>query len=72
MTVTVYTKDNCPQCRATTQYMDKVGVSYETKDATEHIDYIHSLGFSSAPVVETEKFPAWSGFKPDNINALVA
>jgi glutaredoxin-like protein NrdH len=58
----------------TKRYMDKNGVSYDTVDITqdpEALEMILGMGFSSAPVVISEK-GSWAGFQPDKINLLVA
>jgi glutaredoxin-like protein NrdH len=54
--------------------MDKNGISYTTVDITqdpEALDMILGMGFSSAPVVISEK-GNWAGFQPDKINLLAA
>lgn len=71
---TVYTKKNCVQCDMTKRYMDKNGISYTTVDITqdpEALDMILGMGFSSAPVVISDK-GNWAGFQPDKINLLAA
>lgn len=71
---TVYTKPSCVQCDMTKRYMDKNGIAYNTVDITqdpEALDMILGMGFSSAPVVISEK-GSWAGFQPDRINSLLA
>jgi glutaredoxin-like protein NrdH len=73
MTV-VYTKNNCVQCDMTKRYMDKNGIKYDTIDITENpeaLEMILGLGFSSAPVVISDK-GSWAGFQPDKLNLLAA
>lgn len=70
----VYTKPSCVQCDMTKRYMDKNGISYDTVDITqdsEALEMILSMGFSSAPVVISDK-GSWAGFQPDKINLLAA
>jgi len=70
----VYTKNNCVQCDMTKRYMDKNGIEYDTVDITENpeaLEMILGLGFSSAPVVISDK-GSWAGFQPDKINLLAA
>jgi len=72
--VTVYVKPACVQCDATKRYMDRRGISYTVVDITEDsdaLDMILGMGFSSAPVVLSEK-GNWAGFQPDKINLLGA
>lgn len=71
--VTVYTKQNCPQCIMTKQYMDTLGIEYEIIDATDNEEareYVKSLGFQTLPVVVAESGEAWFGFRPENIDLL--
>ena len=72
--VTVYVKPACVQCDATKRYMDRRGISYTVVDITEDsdaLDMILGMGFSSAPVVLSEK-GNWAGFQTDKINLLGA
>ncbi|HUO36457.1 MAG TPA: redoxin NrdH [Mycobacterium sp.] len=72
MTVTVYTKPACVQCKATYKALDKQGISYEVVDITEEPgarDYVMALGYLQAPVVVAGG-DHWSGFRPDRIQAL--
>ena len=71
---TVYTKPSCVQCDMTKRYMDKNGIDYDTVDITQDskaLDMILEMGFSSAPVVISDK-GSWAGFQPDKINLLIA
>jgi glutaredoxin-like protein NrdH len=71
---TVYTKPACVQCDMTKRYMDKNGIEYNTIDITkdpEALDMILGMGFSSAPVVISEK-GSWAGFQPEKIDLLAA
>lgn len=71
---TIYTKPACVQCDMTKRYMDKNGIAYTTVDITQDpdaLDMILGMGFSSAPVVISEK-GSWAGFQPDRINSLLA
>lgn len=75
MTVTVYTKPNCVQCKATYRALDNQGVEYSKVDVSEDGDAlvtIKNLGYLQVPVVLTEAGDHWSGFRPDKINALAA
>lgn len=74
MTVTVYTKPACMQCKATYRALDKEGVEYVVIDITEDDearDYVMALGHLQAPIVVAGD-DHWSGFRPDRIRALVA
>lgn len=74
MSVTVYSKPNCPQCELTKRDMDILGIDYQTIDITQHQDQLERLagmGYRSAPVVETEH-AIWSGYDQDKIKSLVS
>jgi glutaredoxin-like protein NrdH len=73
MTVTVYTKPNCVQCDATKRTLDKLGIEYNTIDATTDdavYDMLVEKGFRAMPVVNAGD-EWWSGFNPGKINELV-
>ena len=56
--ITVFSKPACQACKATKKQLDKVGVDYTTIDITEDpeaYEYVQSLGYKSAPVVEAYK-----------------
>lgn len=71
--VKVYSLPNCIQCDRTKKILSGAGVSYEeikideNESAREHVK---SLGYVSAPVVETES-DSWAGFRPDKIKKLI-
>ena len=71
--VIVYTTIDCPQCMMTKQYMDTLGIQYETIDVTDNDEaraYVKQLGFQSLPVVVAESGEAWFCFRPENIELL--
>jgi glutaredoxin-like protein NrdH len=73
MNVIVYTKPNCVQCDATKRTLDKIGVAYDTIDATTDeavYDMLIEKGFRAMPVVNAGD-DWWSGFNPEKINGLV-
>ena len=73
--VTIYSKDNCVQCRATMRYLDKNGVSYDVKSADEHARMLHNKGFTQAPVVvvygDGGSTISWSGYNVGRLQNLV-
>ena len=74
MTITVYTKPACVQCDATKRALDKIGLEYNTVDATTDeavYDMLVEKGFKAMPVVNAGD-DWWSGFNPEKINGLVA
>ncbi|AJK69648.1 glutaredoxin-like protein NrdH [Corynebacterium marinum] len=74
MSITLYTKPACVQCKATQKALDRAGLNYETVDISlddEARDYVLALGYLQAPVVEANG-EHWSGFRPERINGLAA
>ncbi|MGV0656757.1 glutaredoxin family protein [Mycolicibacterium thermoresistibile] len=72
MTITVYTKPQCPQCEQTKKWLDGKGIPYETRDVTldqEAREYVLGLGYLGAPVVVADG-EHWSGFRLDRLKAL--
>ncbi|MDR1861774.1 MAG: NrdH-redoxin [Candidatus Ancillula sp.] len=76
MTVTVYTMQNCIQCRNTQIVLDKNGVEYSTIDIRKDpraLEVLDKYNFQSAPVVivdENGETDAWCGFRTDKLNEL--
>ena len=74
MSITLYTKPACVQCKATQKALERAGLNYETVDISlddEARDYVLALGYLQAPVVEANG-EHWSGFRPERINGLAA
>lgn len=74
MSITVYSKPNCPQCDLTKRDMDILGIEYEIIDISlqqDQLERLAGLGFRSAPVVETDR-DVWSGYQQDKIKELVS
>ncbi|MBU5379673.1 MAG: redoxin NrdH [Pantoea sp.] len=72
MRIIIYTKDNCVQCNATKQAMDRHGIAYQliNLDAQpEAADSLKALGYRQVPVVMADN-DHWSGFRPDKIAGL--
>ncbi|TVV62615.1 glutaredoxin-like protein NrdH, partial [Streptococcus pneumoniae] len=54
--VTVYSKNNCVQCKMTKRFLDSNNVSYREinlDEQPEYVDQVNELGFSAAPVIQT-------------------
>ena len=72
MSITVYSKPACMQCKATEKALTKAGLEFTTVDISmddEARDYVMALGYLQAPVVVAGD-THWSGFRPDHIKAL--
>lgn len=73
MSITVYTKPACVQCKATYMALEKEGLEYTVIDVTEDDDareYVMALGYLQMPVVVVGD-EHWSGFRRDRIKSLV-
>lgn len=74
MKVTVYSKPNCQQCRATERWLQAKNVEYEYIDVTKDemgMAAAEATGIRSAPIVVAEGHEPWGGFMPDRLMALI-
>lgn len=74
MSITLYSKNACPQCDATKRVFDKKGLEYTVvrlEDSPEAVEMFKSKGFLAAPVVLAGDHE-WSGFRPDKISEVAA
>lgn len=73
MIVEVYTKEACPQCRATLRRFERLGTPVVELDAMAHREFLAGLGIRTAPGVvcrdKGEPVAWWGGFVPDNVDA---
>ena len=70
MKITVWELPNCVQCNQTKREFDKRGIVYTTRKLTpKAVDRFLALGFTSAPIVETDA-KRWAGFRLDKIKSL--
>lgn len=78
MKVTVYSMENCVQCKQTYMFLDKFNVEYNTVDINKDPnakDIIAKHDFQSAPVVVVDNdgsTDAWCGFRIDKIKELAS
>lgn len=75
MSVTVWSKPACVQCKAVYRAFDKAGVAYEVKNLPDFPDQLEAFkaqGHMGAPVVEAVGHDAFAGFVPDAVAAIVA
>ncbi|HEQ0920199.1 TPA: glutaredoxin-like protein NrdH [Streptococcus pyogenes] len=71
--ITVYSKNNCMQCKMTKKFLEQHGANFQEINIDEHpekVDYVKSLGFTSAPVIEADKL-VFSGFQPAKLKELI-
>lgn len=74
MEITVYTKNQCPQCEATKKFLDEHHITFKEINLNEHPEEVDTLiaeGFQQAPVVKTDDGRAFSGYQPDQLNKLL-
>ena len=73
--VTVYSKDNCMQCKFTKQWLEDEGLTYTEVRADldeEALAYVKDeLGFNSLPVIVIEGEVPFFGFRPDRLKGLL-
>lgn len=72
MSITVYTKHHCPQCRMTKRMLNNMHVDFDEINLDDHpeaIDEVKQLGYKAAPVVVTET-ESWSGFEINKLRQL--
>lgn len=71
--ITIFSKNNCMQCKMTKKLLDKEGADYQEINIDERpdmIDYVKDLGFSAAPVVKAGDI-IFSGFQPANLKEII-
>lgn len=72
MTVTVYSKDKCQQCKGVKRWLKSNGIAFNEINVSEQPEYIQEvkdLGFTSLPVVKSDDL-VFSGFDVPKLNEL--
>ena len=70
--VTVYSKNNCQQCKITKRKLTSMGITYHEYNVDEDpkaLEYLLERGLRSLPVVVTED-DTWTGLRMDKLNNL--
>lgn len=70
--VTVYSKNNCQQCKITKRKLTSMGITYHEHNVDEDpkaLEYLLERGLRSLPVVVTED-DTWTGLRMDKLNNL--
>ena len=71
--VTVFSKNNCVQCKMTKMFLKQHNVRFVEHNIDEHPEFVDSLkadGFRATPVVKLPNGDAFSGFRPDMLKQL--
>lgn len=65
-------KPKCYQCISVKRWLDKNGLEYEYKDASEHEEYLLELGIRALPVVVVREGVAFGGFDTAKLQQIIA
>lgn len=71
--ITIFSKNNCMQCKMTKKLLDKEGADYQEiniDERPEMIDYVKDLGFSAVPVIKAGDI-IFSGFQPAKLKEII-
>ncbi|OFI48163.1 NrdH-redoxin [Floricoccus tropicus] len=71
--VTVFSKDNCMQCKMVKKWLNDKVIQYKEINIDENpefIDQIKSMGFMALPVITKDDSIAFSGFRPAELAKL--
>ncbi|WP_311407911.1 glutaredoxin-like protein NrdH [Liquorilactobacillus uvarum] len=75
MSLAIFTKNNCIQCKMTKKFLKEHQITFEEHNITkepQYIDYLQGKGFRSVPVIEKNNAPIINGFRPDLLKTLIA
>ena len=73
--IKVYTKPHCQQCNFTKNFINDNDIEAEFIDVTQDeraLAVMKALGYNSLPVVYVDENTHWFGFRPDELERLVA
>jgi len=73
MKVTIYSKNNCMQCKMTKRFLSEHNVEFEERNINqnpEYVTYLKEKGFQAVPVIEAPGHPAFYGFRPDQLTQI--
>lgn len=71
--VTVFSKNNCIQCKMTKMFLTQHKVNFIEHNIDEQPEYVDALkqeGFKATPVVKLPNGSAFTGFQPDRLKEL--
>lgn len=73
--ITVYTKNDCVQCKMTKKFLTAMGADFHEINIDQHPEFVVQLkeaGYRQTPVVQISGFDAFSGFRPDVLKKALA
>lgn len=71
--ITLFTKNGCPQCRMTKNYLKTHNISFvehNINEEPEYIGYLKDQGFQAVPVLEADGLKSFYGFRPEALKQL--
>lgn len=71
--ITVFSKNNCMQCKMTKKFLEQNGADFQEINIDEQpdkVEYVKSLGFTSAPIIEAGDV-VFSGFQPAKLKEIL-
>lgn len=71
--VTVFSKDNCIQCKMIKKFLKQHQINFiehNIDEQPEYVDQLKAEGFMATPVVKLPNGNAFSGFRPDRLSQL--
>lgn len=72
--ITLYSKNNCMPCKMTKKFLEQHQADFQEINLDEHpekIDHVRALGFTSAPIIESDDV-VFSGFQPAKLKELLS
>lgn len=73
ITITLYSKPDCPGCTATKRKFAQLSIPYTEVDISadpEALAVLKAQGYLSVPVVVLSNGESWAGFRPDLIKYI--
>lgn len=79
MALVVYSRENCPQCKFTKEFLKKHNIPFETVNVEVQdgaLEILRHYGWQSLPVVSiddelSDQTKTWFGFRPDRLESLL-
>lgn len=71
--ITVFSKNNCMQCKMTKKFLEKEAVAFQEiniDEQPEYIEHVKDLGFAAAPVIQAGDI-VFSGFQPAKLKEII-